>query len=150
MHTSYNYLQKTSFQELQCNTRLIFWYMSMLHILFFSKKVFRIFFFCIFLVINFLYISHFLKNSKHSVSLHFQSQLFDFMKIANTHFFSFFFSAVIYSESCKIYQKCRISTKTGACERSITKYFISEVDSPTKFLEESIFQDNQIRSNRKL
>ena len=91
MHTSYNYLQKTSFQELQCNTRLIFWYMSMLHILFFSKKVFRIFFFCIFLVINFLYISHFLKNSKHSVSLYFQSQLFDFMKIANTHFFSFFF-----------------------------------------------------------
>ena len=43
------------------------------------------------------------------------------------------------------------STKTGACETPLTKlFFIFDADSPPIFVEESIFKDDQIRSNTEL
>ena len=57
----------TRFKELQFHTELIFGIFSTLRE---TKKIVVgiLFFFCIFLVINFLYNSRFLKNNKYSVS----------------------------------------------------------------------------------
>ena len=69
------------------------------------------------------------------------------MKIANIFFVLSFITVL----RAKYQGKWIKSIKTGARERSITKfYFISGADSPLKLIEESAFKDDQTGWNTKL
>lgn len=102
--------------------------------------MFRIFFFGIFLIINFFCILVTSLKIRSVLFYYLVSQSLNIMKIVNIHLF------IGYCDI--IYNRCIRSAKTGAREKSINNlYFIS--DSPLKFIDRSVFKGDQIRLSTK-